>query len=333
MTPVLVRLACFCLALLGASPALALCEGRNQIEVLAPEARAELVARVAAAPFAQGNHWRATRGDETVTLIGTYHLPDPRFDEVMQTLEPALAGATTLLVEAGPMEQAELQAAISRDPSLVFVMDGPTLPEVLDAATWDRLKAALFARGVPPFLGAKMQPAYLAMLLGLPACAAETVASGEPGLDQRLIIRAEAIGLPVRALEPYDTVFGIFAGLSAEQQREMLVMSLALEGQSEDAFATMQESYFAEDSRMIWEYSRLLTLETPGMDPARVEADFAAMEAALMTARNRAWIPVIEAAAAEGPVLAAFGALHLSGENGVLALLAERGFALERHPF
>jgi uncharacterized protein len=171
------------------------------------------------------------------------------------------------------------------------------------------------------------------MLLGLPACAAEAAASGEPGLDQRLIDRAEAMGVPVRALEPFDTVFGIFETLSAEQQREMLVMSLALEDQSEDAFATMQESYFAEDSRMIWEYSRLLTLQTPGLDPARVEADFAAMEAALMTARNRAWIPVIEAAAADGPVVAAFGALHLSGENGVLALLEARGFALERLAF
>jgi uncharacterized protein YbaP (TraB family) len=54
------------------------------------------------------------------------------------------------------------------------------------------------------------------------------------------------------------------------------------------------------------------------------------MEASLMTERNRAWIPVIEAAAAEGPVLAAFGALHLSGNDGVLALLERRGFTLER---
>ena len=34
-----------------------------------------------------------------------------------------------------------------------------------------------------------------------------------------------------------------------------------------------------------------------------------------MTDRNRAWIPVIEARRQDGPVLAAFGALHLSGET------------------
>ncbi len=81
---------------------------------------------------------------------------------------------------------------------------------------------------------------------------------------------------------------------------------------------------------MIWEYSRWLTLQAPGMDPARVETDFALMETLLMTERNRAWIPVIEAAAEDGPVLAAFGALHLSGETGVLALLEREGFTLQR---
>ena len=49
-----------------------------------------------------------------------------------------------------------------------------------------------------------------------------------------------------------------------------------------------------------------------------------------MTERNRAWIPVIEAAAPKGPVVAAFGALHLSGTDGVLALARARGFTLER---
>jgi uncharacterized protein YbaP (TraB family) len=57
------------------------------------------------------------------------------------------------------------------------------------------------------------------------------------------------------------------------------------------------------------------------------------MEDALMVQRNQAWIPVLTRAAADGPVLAAFGALHLSGDQGVLALLQAEGFTLERLPF
>jgi uncharacterized protein len=49
-----------------------------------------------------------------------------------------------------------------------------------------------------------------------------------------------------------------------------------------------------------------------------------------MTTRNRAWIPVLVTAATEAPVVAAFGALHLSGQDGVLALLEAEGFTLQR---
>jgi uncharacterized protein YbaP (TraB family) len=316
--------------LILAAPAGARCVGSNQIDSLPPQVRADLTARVDAAAFPRGNFWRATRGDQIVTLIGTYHLDDARFDALMEPLDLLIDASTTVLVEAGPLEEAALQEALAVDPSLMFVMDGPTLVESLPPETWARLKDALSARGIPPFMGSRMQPAYLSMLLGIPPCAAEALTGGERGLDQRIIESAARFDVPLAALEPYDTIFNIFRALTPEDQREMLEMALAMDDQTEDAFATMLESYFRQDSRMIWEYSRWLTLQTPGMDPARVEADFAAMEASLMTERNRAWIPVIEAAAADGPVLAAFGALHLSGNDGVLALLERRGFTLER---
>jgi uncharacterized protein YbaP (TraB family) len=70
----------------------------------------------------------------------------------------------------------------------------------------------------------------------------------------------------------------------------------------------------------------------PGYTPERIDAEFARMEELLMAARNRAWIPVLTDAAAAGPVFAAFGALHLSGEDGVLNLLQAEGFTLEELP-
>lgn len=330
----MLRLALACLVTLLAAatvlPARAACEGRNQIEALPPETRAALRRAADAAPFAEGNFWRATRGDEVLHVIGTYHLDDPRHDALMARLTPLIDAASTVLVEAGPVEEAALQAALAADPSLMFVTDGPTLPETLAPATWDRLKDALRARSIPPFLGAKMQPAYLSLLLGIPPCALESVTEPQNGLDRRIIARTQAQGIALRALEPYTVVFDIFAEMSPTDQLNMLEMSLALDDQSEDVFATLTDAYFAEDSRMIWEFSQWQALQVPDLDPAQVAADFALLEDRMMSARNRAWIPVIEAALADGPALAAFGALHLSGEDGVLALLERAGFALER---
>jgi len=325
------RIALACLvAVLVAAPASAACRGRNLINTLAAETQAGLRAAADAAPFARGNLWRATRGDQVLHLIGTFHLDDPRHDALMARLAPLIDGASTVLVEAGPEEEAALQAALAADPSLVFLTDGPTLPETLAPATWDRLKDALRARSIPPFLGAKMRPAYLSMLLSLPPCALNSATEPQSGLDRRIIARTRAQDIPLRALEPFSVVFDIFSDMTLADQVALLDLSLALEVQSEDVFATLTDSYFAEDSRMIWEFSRWQALTLPGLDAAQVADDFALMEDRMMTARNRAWITVIEAALADGPALAAFGALHLSGEDGVLALLQRAGFTVER---
>jgi len=327
----MVRIALACLiAVLVAVPASAACRGRNLINTLAAETQSGLRAAADAAPFAQGNLWQATRGDQVLHLIGTFHLDDPRHDALMARLAPLIDGASTVLVEAGPEEEAALHAALAADPSLVFLTDGPTLPETLAPATWDRLKDALRARSIPPFLGAKMRPAYLSMLLSLPPCALAGLTEPQNGLDARIIARTQEQGIPLRALEPFSVVFDIFSDMTLADQAAMLDLSLALEAQSEDVFATLSDTYFAEDSRMIWEFSRWQALTLPGLDAAQVADDFALMEDRMMTARNRAWIPVIEAALTDGPVVAAFGALHLSGEDGVLALLQQAGFTLER---
>jgi len=182
-------------------------------------------------------------------------------------------------------------------------------------------------------MAAKMQPWYVAMLLGIPSCAMEDLASDPNGLDARVIARAAAQGVPVRALEPYDTVFTLFDSMSAADQIDMIRTTLAMVDAAEDYAATLTAAYFAEDVRVTWELGRITANNLPGQTPEKVDADLARMEELLMARRNRSWIPQITAAAAEGPVFAAFGALHLSGQDGVLALLEREGFALERLPF
>lgn len=64
------------------------------------------------------------------------------------------------------------------------------------------------------------------------------------------------------------------------------------------------------------------------MTQTKAARELALVDRAMIASRNASWIPVPEAQAAHGPILAAFGALHLSGETGVLNLLAQRGWHL-----
>lgn len=330
----MIRTALFCLLLaLPGTAGFAKCSGTSLLRTMAPEARAELDARVAEVPFAKGNSWLARRDGQTVRLVGTYHLDDSRHDGLLETLAPDIDAASLVLVEAGPEEEARLKSDMTRNPGLLFLTEGPTLPEQLPEAEWQALSSAMKARGIPGFLAAKMQPWYVSMMLGIPPCAMEEVSSGARGLDARVIARAEEKGIPVRALEPHDTVFRLFDGMSEDAKLDMIRTALAMDAQAEDYSATLAEAYFAEDVRITWELGRLASYNLPGQTPEKVDADMAEMEDALIYSRNRAWLPVIEAAAEEGPVLAAFGALHLSGEDGILALLERAGFTIERMPF
>jgi hypothetical protein len=152
------------------------------------------------------------------------------------------------------------------------------------------------------------------------------------GLDGLVIETAQAAGVPVRGLEPYDTLFSIFDSMTPEDLNEMLVSTLAIEHMSEDYFTTLVDSYFAGESRKAWELMRFAAYDMPGYTRDQIDADFARMEEVVSSARNRAWIPVLTQAAAEGPVFTAFGALHLSGQDGVLNLLQKEGFTLEELP-
>lgn len=312
---------------LMAGTASARCAGTNLLDHLDPADSLALEAATAAQPFARGNLWQATRGGASVTLLGTYHMADPRHEAVIDRMRPLIAEATALLVEAGPEEERALKRDIAETPALLFLTEGDSLMQQMPAAEWQRVAAALAARKIPPFMGAKMRPWYLATMLAIAPCDMAEVSAGR-GLDHRVMDLATEAGRPIRALEPHTTLFRIFDRLTPEQQLEMLRSSLVMEDRVADFAITLSAAYFAEDSRRMWEYLRLISGRMPDYTPARADAEFALMEEALMTERNRAWIPVIEEVAADGPAVVAFGALHLPGQEGVLNLLQQEGWTI-----
>lgn len=309
-----------------ATPAFAECNGQNLIETMPGPQRMALVAAASAVPFPEGNFWLAQKQGMEIALVGTYHLNDPRHQPVVDALAPRIAAAESVLVEAGPEEEKALMAHMARDPSVMVMMD-QSLPELLPAEDWQALSQALSLRGIPAFMAAKMQPWYVSMMLSIPPCDLGNLTE-QKGLDGAIIDLATAAEVPVLALEPYDTVFRIFADLPEQDQIAMIRSTLALQDRAEDFSTTLADAYFAGQSRLIWEFMRAETLKMPGYTPARAEAEYALMEEVMMSSRNRAWISRLEEAAQKGPVLAAFGALHLPGEEGVAALLQRRGWSL-----
>ena len=329
------RLAALALALIWtALPAFAapFCTGQDLRAELSPEDAQALGRAAAAAPYGTGNHWIATRGDRVVHVIGTMHLDDPRWPGVMEVLTPVVAGADRLLVEMTTEEQAAMQDTIRRDPARAFITEGPTLPEMLSETDWQLLSAAMADRGVPGIIAAKMQPWMQALTLGLPACALRNPALAEAGLDKRLMEVAADAGVPVAGLETFDDLHALLTAGSMEEQLDLLIASLPLAHRGDDQFATTAAIYFEENAGLAWEFARLQAMRGLDLPAARVDAVLSDFEDRLLVRRNLAWMDAILTAPGDR-IAVAVGALHLMGETGVLTLLEQAGYRLERAPF
>lgn len=329
------RLILFALTLwsLVAGPLQAACNGRNLFEALTPTEADALQSRLAATPYAEGNHWRATRNGKVLHLVGTMHLSDDRLDGPAERLGPLVRDADLLLLEMTQTEESELQARLLNDADMLLLPD-QTLPELLPEDDWQQLADAMRERGMPPFMGARMRPWYVSMLLAVPPCMVSRL-EDRNGLDARLEAAAIGAGIPTRALEPYDTGFAAFADLPMDTQLLMIRSALSSPGDSEDLFETVLASYFAETHAAGQIVLEVLSPRLTPLTEQETAEVFAMLDKALIAGRNRAWIPVILQALqqADGPVVAGFGAAHLGGEQGVLKLLEAEGFTLERQAF
>ena len=155
------------------------------------------------------------------------------------------------------------------------------------------------------------------------------------GMDMMLMDTAERAGVPVRSLEPYDTVLGMFDDLSPEDEIDMVLWSLPGAEHADDFTTTTAAAFFAGKVWELWEFSRLDSYINSGLSRAEVDRQVALAQERLMDRRNRAWIaPLTGAAEAAAPkgreVVAAMGALHLPGDEGVLRLLERDGWTIER---
>ncbi len=319
-----------CVCFSGA--AFAQCSGVDLRATLSETERLALNQRVATTPFAQGNHWVATRAGITLHIVGTVHMPDARLTPIANRLAPIIAQSTTLWLEATKAEEKKLQDAVLDRPELLFLTEGPTLPDLMEDQDWRALADAATARGIPSFMAAKFQPWYLSLLLSLPACAVAQTQSGAQGLDKMLGDIAETHGILQLPLEPYDTLFSLMGTEPMEEQINFLTLGVLPNDVAEDSLTTLLASYFDENTVEVLEMTRIVAKRQIDLPPAELDRIIDEMLDALLVTRNQAWMERLKNVQ-PGISVIAVGAGHLPGEFGLLNLLQQDGYTLQRAAF
>jgi len=317
---------------LAAAQSAAGCAGTDlvaQLKAADPAAHAGLFRRAHAVANGRGKFWRVSRdGVPPSYLFGTFHDTGIARRPLDARVARALAAARLMLVELTEEEQARLQARVAGDRDFIIDIEQTGLTGRLTAAERAVVERKLAANGLTLAIADKLRPWMLFSLLAVPQCMLREMQQGQPLLDTLLMSKAAEAGVPVAGLETYEQALGGFAAIPTDTMNEILLEGLRGLSDEEDFRRTSVGLYLSGEIAALWEFSVQNTAETTGM--ARSRAIYAQFAAALLDARNRAWMDVLVPQLEMGGVFAAFGALHLPGEAGVIELLRARGFEVTR---
>lgn len=289
----------------------------------AAPAQAGILKQLEQAP-ARGLFYEVRKDGKTAYLFGTIHLGKPDFYPLDLATTRTLAQSSELVVELDATQADKVQAALLQH---ALLPQGQTLDAVLPPGLGRRLNAQLEALGMP---AAALQPvkpwmAALALVTGL-----IQKMGYEPGLatDFYLIRLAGQLGKPVTELESADEQFGLFDRLPQQDQLVFLDESLSL-FENHQAQADLQALVAA------WLDGDAQTLRQLSLKSLRDSPRSAAwMERVLFDERNARMADKIDQLIAGGRTpFVAVGALHLTGETGLPALLEARGYRVTNlHP-
>lgn len=256
-------------------------------------------------------------------LFGTHHFAPVSVTEKIAGLKPALNEVGQVYGELitdemqSPQSMQKLQQAI--------VMPGDTtLHTLFTPAQYDSL-----AVKVKSLMGAdlqqmdKLKPAFLnSQIMALFAMKSLPGFNPQQQLDGWVQAEARKQGKPVGALETFDLQMNVlFGSTPLQRQAEMLYAMVMNIDRSEQQLRELNEAYMNHNLDLMDKISNTKLNNASDPRPEEIEA--------LVINRNLSWVNAMPAIMKDKATLFAVGALHLTGEKGLLNLLKQQGYTIE----
>ncbi len=256
--------------------------------------------------------WELHGKHNSVFLLGSIHVLRPADYPLDPAVMRAYASSKSLVMEINlaDMDLEQLQGEMMTSAMLP---EGKSLPEVLGAKRYAR--AEILAREVgvelstfdqfAPWFAAEAISQLQLMQLGFQPTS---------GVEMYFLERARGDGKSVAGLETVHDQIALFEGLSMDAQAEYLVSSLEQAHELPKQVDDMVHAWQRGDTAWFDDQMR----SELGRDPALYQS--------VLAARNRKWIPKIEALLNDDKnYLVIVGTGHLVGRNSVIEMLKKDG--------
>ncbi|MCR6672860.1 TraB/GumN family protein [Devosia ginsengisoli] len=264
---------------------------------------------------AQPAMWEVRDADSAIWLFGSFHVLPEGTAWRTELFDTILADAEKIVFETDIRPAAAAQVGAEAYLRGIYT-DGTLLTDVLGETIETQLRAKAADIDMPMGMVQAMKPWLAANTITVQAMAGKGFAA--EGVELLLLpdLPEERLGF----LETGSEQLEVLAGASDEEQVAMLVATLDQLDTLPKVMDKMLRSW------MNGTPDQLSDVFITGM--GGYEAGFLER---LLYARNRNWIAPIETMLADNSEnLIVVGAAHLIGENNVLELLEQAGYAVER---
>lgn len=277
------------------------------------------IAPVASAADGASSVWRIQGPEGRLYLAGSIHVLRPDDYPLPAAYDSAWEDSSTLYLELPPedLDPLRVQAVIAE---LALVGPDSSLDDFIRGAGGQRQVDEVHRHAADVGVGLAMFQSYRPWFAAISVMQLVMLRAGfDPslGVDRHFQLRAQREGRTVLGLERLEDQLGIFAGLPADQEVELLLSILRDAGALDEQVLPLLQAWRSGDERSL---ADLLDDSFEG---------YPELEHQIVIARNRAWIrelrPLLER---PGSHLVVVGALHLVGEHGLVRAFRREGYTI-----
>lgn len=252
--------------------------------------------------------------NNTVYLLGSIHVLRESDYPLPPAMDEAYRDSEVLVMELDLDDIEPIQIA-RQFIAAATAQDGQTLSSLLGESSYIKAKnlASELDTDLAPF--ENFEPWFTALTV-LSLQMAKIGFREDLGIEGHFLNRAEKDKKPVQGLESIEFQVSLFDTLPIDQQRDFLLMTLTQAGDLEADSNSLVQAWKTGNTE---DLSKLLNLSLENTN---------GLYDKILTERNRNWVPIIESFLQEkDDYLIIVGAGHLVGENSVVELLQESGYA------
>ncbi|NKB34553.1 MAG: TraB/GumN family protein [Pseudomonadales bacterium] len=261
--------------------------------------------------------WQVSSGSNIVYLGGTVHLLRPSDYPLPEEYEQAYQASEEIYFETDLNAMTDLSVQTQMLQQLTY-QDERTLETVLSEEAYAALSAYISEIGMPMMMMEKFKPGMIVSTLQV--LEFQRIGFTPQGVDAYFNTRALGDAKSLGQLETVMEQIGFLASMGEGNESEFILLSL------EDLEETAE---LMDDMIAAWRTGNNEQLADLFVNEMRNEAP--ELYDSLLRQRNLNWIPQIEQMLRDADTeFVLVGAAHLVGNDGLLELLAAKGFTVSQ---